>query len=429
MDSRSERRHEDGLARDQRTSFQRDRDRILYTSAFRRLAGVTQVVAPTERHLVHNRLTHTLEVAQVARRLAEKLRTDVGGDDPPIDPDVAEAAALAHDLGHPPFGHIAESELDRLAVTAGDADGFNGNAQSFRILTKLAVRTEAIEGLNLTRATLNAVLKYPWFRQTSGIGSTKWGAYRTEQDVVRWVRPHGPWDETAAPSLEATIMDWADDIAYAIHDVEDFYRAGLMPLDRLVTDKAERNRFAEARLMNLGHVSGGLNPQAIFVELAEGFPITESYVGTRRQRALIRGWTSTLISRYLHATTCSVGADASLQIAIGARERCEVLILKQLTWHYVIDRASLAMQQYGQRAMIRTLFSAFTADTSSVSPTGGHHHALFPAYYRDLLEQGIDDTKRTRLVIDLIASMTERQVVDTYRRLSGIEQGSAFELL
>src|ERR1700722_5092020 len=148
---------------DQRQPGQRDRDRILYTTSFRRMAGVTQVATPIEGHIFHNRMTHTLEVAQFARRLAEKLidgqRTEAerrGG----IDPEVVEAAAFAHDLGHPPFGHIAELELDELGRKHGAVDGFEGNAQSFRILTKVAAHRSRYKGLNLTRATLNAVLKY-----------------------------------------------------------------------------------------------------------------------------------------------------------------------------------------------------------------------------------------------------------------------------
>jgi dGTPase len=168
-----------------RTAGQRDRDRIQYTPELRRLGGVTQVVGAVEGHVFHNRLTHTLEVAQIARRLAERLRATQaelvaahGG----IDPEVCEAAALAHDLGHPPFGHIAEKELDRLATDAGDTDGFEGNAQSFRILTKLAAHRDRYTGLDLTRATLNAVLKYPWRRgdEPAGKDPEKFGAYRTE---------------------------------------------------------------------------------------------------------------------------------------------------------------------------------------------------------------------------------------------------------
>ena len=140
--SRDDRFHDNDRPRDRRTEGQRDRDRVLYASAFRRLGGVTQVAAAGERLVFHNRLTHTLEVAQIARRLAENTVKDqpdevaaLGG----IDPDVVEASALAHDLGHPPFGHIAERVLDRLVREYGNSDGFEGNPQSFRIVTKLAL--------------------------------------------------------------------------------------------------------------------------------------------------------------------------------------------------------------------------------------------------------------------------------------------------
>jgi dGTPase len=168
-----------GRPPDSRTPSQHDRDRILYTDELRRLAGVTQVVGAVEGHIFHNRLTHTFEVAQIARRIAERLVRDqreladaAGG----IDPDVVEAAALAHDLGHPPFGHAAEEELKELA---GNADGFEGNPQSFRIVTRLAAHRESYVGLDLTRATLNAILKYPWFRDDGPPEkANKWGRTR-----------------------------------------------------------------------------------------------------------------------------------------------------------------------------------------------------------------------------------------------------------
>lgn len=222
--------------RDRRTEGRRDRDRILYSSAFRRLAGITQVAPANDRHPIHNRLTHTLEVAQIGRSLAEDLlRAEnnrpaidaLGG----LDPDVVEAACLAHDLGHPPFGHVAEEELDRLVTDESKvAEGFEGNPQSFRILTRLAMRNPRFEGLNLTRATLCAVQKYPWLRGTSGRRAKKWGAYASEEAEFTWARALVSAAET--PSLEARLMDWADDVAYAVHDVEDFYRAGLIPLSR-----------------------------------------------------------------------------------------------------------------------------------------------------------------------------------------------------
>src|SRR5208283_4236045 len=196
-----------------------------------------------EGHVFHNRLTHSLEVAQLARRAAEKLAREqpkvarsLGG----VDPDVAEAAALAHDLGHPPFGHIAEDELDRLLVKDDVKDGFNGNAQSFRIVSRLALRRAHHPGLNLTRATLNGVLKYPWLRGAGGEPSKKWGAYESDRDVFDWARKGQPG---ITRSVEAELMDWADDVTYAVHDVEDFYRAGRIPLDKLKNDPRERDRF------------------------------------------------------------------------------------------------------------------------------------------------------------------------------------------
>ncbi|MBI3401543.1 MAG: dNTP triphosphohydrolase [Acidobacteria bacterium] len=190
---RLDRFHVEPKKKDERPLGRRDRDRLLYSSAFRRLAGVTQVVGPFEGHIFHNRLTHTIEVAQIARSLAEnlvrrqrRLAHDLGG----IDPDVVEAAALAHDLGHPPFGHVAETQLDALVKHAGDPDGFEGNAQSFRIVVWLAAHRSRYRGLNLCRATLNAILKYPYFRARSKKSKRykKFGVYRTERSAFQFAR-------------------------------------------------------------------------------------------------------------------------------------------------------------------------------------------------------------------------------------------------
>jgi dGTPase len=278
---RDKREHDLDKPPDTRSEAQRDRDRILYAAAFRRLADVTQVVSASEGPVFHNRLTHSLEVAQFGRRLAEKLVKDnylaaeaVGG----IDPDVVEAACLAHDIGHPPFGHVAEQELEELVTKAGVRSGFEGNAQSFRIVTKLAPHPPSPAGLNLTRATLNALLKYPWLRSTPGSAPLKWGAYDNEFQQIRFAREGSiptdalakEWEQakkiTGERDLvhaelewaknnsflqnqlkcpEAKLMDWADDVTYAVHDAVDFYCAGLIPLDRLTSkkDDSERKRF------------------------------------------------------------------------------------------------------------------------------------------------------------------------------------------
>jgi dGTPase len=214
---------------DQRTPFGRDRDRILYSTAFHRLAGVTQVVRAGDQEIFHTRQQHTLKVAQVGRRLAERCIVDhprasaaVG-----IDPEVVEAACLAHDLGHPPFGHVGEAVLDELTVGHGQKDGFEGNAQTFRILTRLGIRFQECQGLNLTRATLAACLKYPWLRDPENPDkSKKWCAYTDDLEAFEFAREYHSHDFKTA---EASLMDWSDDIAYSVHDLEDFHRFRAIP--------------------------------------------------------------------------------------------------------------------------------------------------------------------------------------------------------
>lgn len=159
-----------------------------------------------------------------------------------IDPDVTETAALCHDIGHPPFGHVSEQTLDKLLIKEGLADGFEGNAQSFRIINKLAIRRASHQGLNLTRATLNATLKYPWLRATEGKENQKWGAYFSEIEELEWARETNS-SQPKKRCVEAEIMDWADDVAYSIHDLEDFFRAGLVPLHELAQSYKTRDRF------------------------------------------------------------------------------------------------------------------------------------------------------------------------------------------
>lgn len=211
-----------------RTETQRDRDRILYSSAFNRLAGITQVASSAPGASFHNRLTHSFKVAQVARRLAERLKVEEADVDlvQELDVDATEAAALGHDLGHPPFGHLAEEILAEVMLDAG---GFEGNAQSFRIVCRLAMRDPEHPGLNLTPVTLNGMLKYPWLageHPTDPI-SRKCGAYWSDREQFRAAQGAS----TVRPgrrTLEAELMDWSDDVTYAVHDLEDFYqrRAG-----------------------------------------------------------------------------------------------------------------------------------------------------------------------------------------------------------
>lgn len=358
---------------DNRTSFQIDRDRLLYSSAFQRLAHVTQVVSADEIHVFHNRLTHSLQVAQVARRIAEflarngqekhKVRDDDSGALIDVNPDVCEAASLCHDLGHPPYGHITEELLQELTQENQLTDGFEGNAQSFRIVAKLSSLDLICEGLDLTRATLNAVLKYPWLKGANSDVKKrkKWGAYRSEKLEFDWARELTP-DHGFDRCIEAAIMDWADDVTYSVHDAEDFYRAGLIPLDRLAVDASERERFRKGMFERHGD-SLPFKQNEIehtIEDLAEIWTDLGPYEGRSAQRKVVRTISSSFIGDYVCGVSCKWSDDRTEHVLqIPTRKLLEVFILKELTWHYVILRPSLTTQQAGQMHVIRSLFNVF----------------------------------------------------------------------
>lgn len=439
---RTTRYYEDDRAPDNRREFQRDRDRVLYSAAWRRLGHVTQVVSPVEGIVFHDRLTHTLEVAQIGRRIAERLTADRDGKNNAnrlggVNPDVVETAALVHDLGHPPYGHAVETELNRLVSRHTD-DGYEGNAQSFRIVTKLAKRRLMFGGLNLTYASLNAALKYPWERasaqdadeerQVDGVDRhEKWGVYSDERDEYQEARnilPHA----ADKKSVEAEIMDWADDVAYAVHDVEDFYRAGLIPLERFIKGEPEVVRFANYAEKKL-HRKFGLDAdaiQAILLRVTEESPTERPFVGDAIQRAGLKGASATMIADCVTQISLAkeLGDGPSLNIPKFLRHRIEVL--KELTWFYVIDNRAIKTQQQGQRKVVRDLFRTYFRATGS---SDRDLRGILPESHLDQLEGTPDKATRARVVADLISSMTERQLLMTHKRLTGIELGSITDLI
>jgi dGTPase len=342
-----------------RSEAERDHDRVLYTTALQRLAGITQIAAPEAGVTIHNRLTHTLKVAQVARRLAKQIGLPVNRQE------VAAAAALAHDLGHPPFGHLAEVKLNERAEPWG---GFEENAQSFRIVNFLALRTDEYRGLNLTRRTLNAILKYPWAQNLCDPKKAeKWGAYETERRAFDFARTGSSADE---PSLEAEIMDWSDDVTYAVHDLEDFFRLGLIPLDRLVgSDDSERRRFTASfyevrikrttlrekfRAVKLSEHDLQAAVARLFTGPAAPFGLIDPYRGGRRDRTNLRYQTSYLIRRFVDAAKHN-----GETLDIGSDELAEVAVLKELAWFYVITDPSLSTIRRGQERVIDDLHGTY----------------------------------------------------------------------
>ena len=445
-----------------RGPFERDRARVLHSAALRRLAAKTQVVEVGSGDFPRTRLTHSLECAQVGRELGAALGCD---------PDLVDAACLAHDLGHPPFGHNGESALAELA---GGCGGFEGNAQSLRLLTRLEAKIPGA-GLNLTRATLDATLKYPWLARP---GETKYGAYAADLAAFCWIRDGAP---AGRPCLEAQVMDWADDVAYSVHDLEDGLHAGMVTLSQL-RDAAERRAVAEltataycepgsVSVAELTEVFAGLLELPCWPAAFDGGPVT---------LAALKNLTSELIGRFCEAAldatlgaldepllgapdeprlaapdepllgapdepllgapdepllaapdepllaaaapgelAAAAGRDEppapgaapvtrySMDLVVPRRQRLECALLKGVTAHYVMSRPGVAAAQARQRELIAELAAAVLAGAPQTLEP-----VLRPAY-----RAAGSDSARLRVVVDQIASLTDTSAIAWHDRL------------
>lgn len=412
-----------------RSQSQRDYDRILYSSAFQRLGAITQVTAREVGRPFHTRLTHTLKVAQVGRRSAERLKNmlkdgELEGSAAALvgvlDVDATEAAALGHDIGHPPFGHLAETVLNDAAREAG---GFEGNAQSFRVLARLALRAP-YEGLDLSRRTLNGVLKYPWpVSYEHHKRGRKWGVYSSDEDAFDDVRAFSVGRER---SIEACLMDWADDITYAVHDLDDFTRAGLIPLDQLASDPRERERLAERLQQN--RREGDPDPGALLGALYDALrhvDLQGTYDDRVMQRVGLRSLGSMLITQYIDALSVVPVDDKHAAIQINPEARLQVEALKQLTWEYVIRRPSLAVIQHGQAHVVRRLWNWYR----EAAEDKGDRRLIPPQYQTRLaaIKGAESEAGKIRLVTDLVAGMTERTAIELYGRMMGVSPGSVLD--
>ena len=387
-----------------RSDFERDRARVLHSAALRRLAAKTQVVRATSADFPRTRLTHSLECAQIGRELGQEIGCD---------PDLVDAACLAHDIGHSPFGHNGEAALNELAAAIG---GFEGNAQTLRLLTRLEPKTEGA-GLNLTRATLDATLKYPWF----GEPGTKFGAYAEDAEVFAWIRQGAP---DRRPCLEAQVMDWADDVAYSVHDMEDGFHAGLITFKNLKspTERAEVSRTA------IAYCPDGVTESEL-TELLEALLALDiwpaSYDGGPGTVAALKNLTSELIGRFCVAAqqatlypdltspfshTSPIGHSVTryaADLVVPRRQRLECALLKAITARYVMNRAGVVAAQARERELLTELTYAVER---------GAPQTLDPLL-RPSWDAAGTDAARRRVVIDQVASLTDTSAIAWHHRL------------
>ncbi len=429
---------------DDRHPFARDYDRLVHTTAFRRLQGKTGVVAPGEAEFFRTRLTHTIEVAQLARRLGWKLGAH---------PDVVEAAAIMHDFGHAPFGHVGEEELSATVDETARAwgldpaavGGYEGNAQTFRLVTKRLTGSTAEPGLHLTRATLDAAIKYPWER--GEVSTSKWCFYPTERDQAAWVREPVPDDRRHTQSFEAQVMEWADDVAYAVHDLEDFYLAGSIPLALLAQSSSARARVAEqlvdrrSRRGKLAVTPSG-DParytgdefvdafERLFTEddgPFEGFHgLSGEFDGSLESRNALRLMRKRLINRLVHSVSVrdpnAPPRRHANDLVIPRDARMVDDVLRDLLWVFVIEHPRMATYQHGQRRVVRQLFELYTEALTGPRPDPEiFPRDLQPALHRLLgsADRATADVEVLRLVADHIGELTDDAAARMHRRLTG----------
>jgi dGTPase len=377
-----------------RTPFERDRARIVHSSALRRLGAKTQVLGPGTDDFARTRLTHSLEVAQVGRELGRALGCD---------PDVVEAACLAHDLGHPPFGHNGEQALAEFAAPCG---GFEGNAQTLRLLTRLegkAVDADgASVGLNLTRASLDAATKYPWLRRDAApVPNPKFGAYEDDRPVFGWVRAGA---EPLRRCLEAQVMDWSDDVAYCVHDVEDGIVSGAVVPAGVHAPGEWAGLFAVVQETYLPDAGPSELREALERLVGLGY-VPRTFDGSRGDLGALKGITSALIGRFCTAVEVATREQHGpgpltryhADLVIPRATLAEVALLKGVAAHWVMRTAARRPLLERQRSLLAEL-----AESLLVRAPDG----LEPALARDWADAP-DDVARRRVVVDQVASLTD----------------------
>ena len=385
-----------------RTAFERDRARLVHSSALRRLGAKTQILVAGTDDFARTRLTHTLEVAQIGRQIGAMLGCD---------PDVVDCACLAHDLGHPPFGHNGEQALARIARNIG---GFEGNAQTFRLLTRLEPKIFHPDGrsagVNLTRASLDAAVKYPWMcaeareHARGARGTLKFCVYPDDVDAFRWLKRGAP--PNTRP-MECQVMDLSDDIAYSVHDVEDAVVAGSFnPIS--LTDARVVNAMVQATRNWYGDRWSGDGLVAALNRLRKERVFPVRFNGSRRSLAQLKNITSSLIGRFAgsveRATRVRYGAGRltrySASVVIPEPTAYEIVLLKGIAVYFVMAPREHEPFHAEQLRVIDDLVDVLMADSPRPSS------ALEPVFVEDWTE-AVNDNERLRVAVDQVASLTD----------------------
>ena len=371
-----------------RRAFARDKARVLHSAGLRRLSAKTQVMSAGADDFPRTRLTHTLEVAQIGRELGDALGCD---------PDLVETACLVHDLGHPPFGHNGEEALHKASLDIG---GFEGNAQTFRLLTRLeskTIRDGRSLGLNLTRATLDAATKYPWAFDGK---NPKFGFYEEDKEIFDWVRLNV---KNQSKVFEAQVMDIADDIAYSVHDIEDaIYGQHFSPLAldsepefKEVVKLAATEYASEINEDNLNKALNSLIKQSWWVK---------SFTATQVDMAALKNMTSHLIGKFTEeieqATKAGNKAENftryNANLIVPLDTKAQIAVLKAVVNLFVMQRKGAAENYAKEQDLILNIVDGLQNNPQKLDPQFKHQ-----------FDNAGSSKEAKRAVIDQVASLTD----------------------
>ena len=412
------------LPDDHRSPFQIDRDRVIFSYAFRRLQSKTQVFQTGEYDFYRTRLTHSIEVARIGRSICDYLRANdtALSDDFYIDPDLTEAVGLAHDLGHPPFGHIGERELNALMAPYG---GFEGNAQTLRILTELLYeRKKQPCGMNPTRAFLDGILKYKvLFKEhcadlPEGTTPEKHFLFDDQLEYLDFVLggskiPSELMSNAALnnfKSIECQIMDWADDTAYSLHDILDGIRAGFLTPEKIEIWREKNTSFSENAH---GHLSE-------LIQIYKKGNIEARF--SNKIGAFIQACTLKQNENFMSPLTHRYGY--SLEIDETIKEECQ--LYKKLAFDLIFESVEIKQFEFKRSHMLKELFNAIKEHY--IQPSS-RSLKILPAQVTQWIEHEGTDLGRARRICDYIAGLTDGQATHTYKRLFDPEFGSILDLL